>query len=99
MIRLAALLTIFGTAAAAQTTMVPCHLMPMDIAGQTLADDYGEARQHGGLVNDSLIAEVWVNDETGTWTLMLIDPDNTACMLASGQFWQTYVSPEKPPNL
>ncbi|WP_111732186.1 hypothetical protein [Roseovarius amoyensis] len=96
---LAIFLAMLGTAAAAQTTMVPCRLMPMETTGQVLADNYGESRQHGGLINSDMVAEVWVNDETGTWTLMLITPDGMACILAAGQYWQTYGPPKNPPNL
>lgn len=53
-----------------------------------LAAQYGERFDGGGLRDSQSILEVWVSDETGTWTLLLTQPDGTSCIMASGTGWR-----------
>lgn len=98
MLKLALFLSATGVVAG-QATMVPCNFHPKAAIEIVLTDIFGQEILHSGLIGNQLVAEVWTSDETGGWTLLLITPDNTACMLASGQFWQTYGPPKNPPNL
>jgi len=83
--------------AAAQSVDIPCAVIDYDLGTAGLATRYGEARRHGGLINGDFALEVWRNDETGSWTVMLVAPSGASCWLVSGQLWQDYGPP--PPNL
>lgn len=40
------------------------------------------------------VVELWASEKTGTWTVLMTGPDGRACIIASGQDWQS-----DPPNL
>jgi len=77
-------LTMLGTAASAEALMAGAYQME---------------RQHSGLIKNDMAAEVWVNPDNGRWNFVLIRPEDTSCILAAGQYWQTYGPQENPPNL
>lgn len=54
-----------------------------------LAEKYGEALQSMGLAANNAILEVYASDETGTWTVVVTTADGKACILASGQHFET----------
>jgi hypothetical protein len=52
-----------------------------------LAEKYGEAQYTGGLRQQGVTATIlehWVNEATGTWTILETRPDGTSCILAAG---------------
>lgn len=58
--------------------------------------DYFQSRweetvAHVGIINNGLILETLVNEETRTWTMLLIRPDELACFLASGDGWRMLI--------
>ena len=57
---------------------------------------FGERSHEGGLAdgNDGGIAEIFVSEATGTWTMVLSRPDGSACLIASGSNWGAM--PEQP---
>ncbi len=55
---------------------------------QSLRDDYGEMPIGRGLANGVMI-ETWANLGTGSFTINIICPDGRACLLASGENWET----------
>lgn len=64
---------------------------------RALAEEQGERLVHSGLVSTGrAIIEVWLNDETGDWTALLIDARGRACVLATGGYWQDWQAP--PPG-
>jgi len=96
------LLSIFATistAATGQGALLECLFLPSDAVEAVLSELYDQDVQHSGLIRDDMASEIWVNRATGDWSLVLIRPDHTACLLATGQFWQTYGPRENPPNL
>ncbi len=48
---------------------------------------YGETRHSMGLSNNSVV-ELFANEATGTWTILITSPEGTACMLVAGQAFQ-----------
>ncbi len=52
---------------------------------------YGEVRHGWGISGPQSIVEVWANDETGTWTILVVYTDGTACVRASGHVWTVEV--------
>jgi hypothetical protein len=54
---------------------------------QRLTEAYGEGQLGAGLQQNTIV-EVWVSDETGTWSALQTRPDGTSCIVASGTDWR-----------
>ncbi|WP_394707502.1 hypothetical protein [uncultured Celeribacter sp.] len=54
-----------------------------------LTSKYGESRQSIGLAPNSGVVEVFASDETGTWTILVTNPNGITCLIASGQAFET----------
>lgn len=50
-----------------------------------LEEKYGESRVMSGLDADGILWEVWVNPDSGTWTLLSSDAGGTSCVQKSGE--------------
>jgi len=78
---------------------VPAHAQncaPMTVIEDRLTDLYGERRAESGLRSASSIIEVWRNDETGTWTILMVRPSGMGCLIASGEMWQDWTPAQAP---
>lgn len=64
-------------------------MAPRKTVVRALADRYGENRRGLGLAGPTQILELFTNDGTGTWIIMLTMPDGVTGMVASGQGFQT----------
>ncbi len=53
-----------------------------------LGEKYGETRRSFGLAGGSGVVELYASEETGSWTILLTNPQGTACMMAAGQAFQ-----------
>ena len=53
----------------------------------TLGSQYKESPRAIGLVSKEAVLEVFVSD-TGTWTVVVTDPQGVSCVLAAGQSWE-----------
>ncbi len=73
----------FAAAAQAQTV---CGKRA-DMVDQA-AEKYGEIRRGGGLVGAQAIIELYVSEETGTWTIFQTTPNGLTCLMAAGESWQ-----------
>lgn len=62
---------------------------------ESLADKYGEQKQSAGLTNNQVM-EVYANNETGTWTVLMVNANGLACMVAAGTIWLTFDPIEEP---
>ena len=78
----------------AQNSNCAPHLMIIE----GLADRYGERRVMSGLNGDSTVVEMYANDQTGTWTALVVQPNGTACLVASGGEFNSSIA-ELPGNL
>lgn len=50
----------------------------------SLIDWYGEAPVQGARAEDQ---QLWASDATGTWTLVRLNTDGSACVLGQGENW------------
>ena len=53
-----------------------------------LESKYGESFAGGGLRNAKSIYEVWMSEDSGTWTIIMTKPDGQACVMAAGTNWR-----------
>lgn len=49
-----------------------------------MKDRYGEERKSLGTTNGNII-EMWANEDIGSWTVLITNPNGVSCMLAAGQ--------------
>ncbi len=89
--KLALVLALFSGPAYAQQACAPYE----DVK-QTLREDYGEMPIGRGLANN-VVVETWANLETGTFTIHIVFPDGRACLIASGENWETVNEPQGEP--
>ncbi len=71
-----------------------CALRP-DIANR-LTEKYGEHLHGVGLMTQNgnpVALEIWVNDETDTFTVLMTYPTGTACMVAAGENYSDVAAP------
>ena len=54
---------------------------------KTLDSQYEETPRAIGLVSKEAVLEVFVS-ETGTWTVVVTNPQGVSCVLAAGQSWE-----------
>ena len=52
-----------------------------------LAEKYGESVQGLGIHNNNGVIEIYVSEETGTWTILITTPNGMTCLMAAGQSW------------
>lgn len=89
----AALVAWAGPAGAQAPRAFPCAYGPRDAAVAMLAGQHHESQRAIGLSGTDRMMEIWVNGETGTWTLLFAYPDGMSCIVATGQFWQDFSAP------
>ncbi|GAA3863011.1 hypothetical protein [Celeribacter arenosi] len=54
-----------------------------------LMSKFGESRQSIGLAPNNGVFEVFASPETGTWTIVVTQPNGMSCLIASGQAFET----------
>jgi hypothetical protein len=79
-VALAAALTLATTAPVYAQTQ--CG--PLDQVYEVLSNKYDERRIGLGLAAQGIV-EVWVNSETGSFTILGVTPSGMACLLTSGE--------------
>lgn len=90
---------LFGMAA----TAPPAHAMNCAERGtvvERLKLHYSEALTAGGLQansNTTTVVEVWTSTESGTFTVIITNPQGVSCVVAAGTDWFQQV-PENQPN-
>ncbi len=57
-----------------------------------LSDQYGETRRGVGLAANGMMVEVFASAVSGTWTITATAPDGQACLVASGQSYESVVA-------
>jgi hypothetical protein len=63
---------------------------PTDDAYEVLTNKYGEERHSYGAVQGGII-ETWVNDVTGSWTIIATSADGVSCIVMSGMGFERTV--------
>lgn len=75
----------------------PAVCVPYAQAQQELTDKFGEAPFGAGVTPDGRLVLGTLNAETGTWTLLVIEPSGQACAIVSGSHWEMRATqPGKP---
>ena len=69
-------------ASATETETAPC--LPKQALEHTLAQKYGESGYAMGLANSNAV-KFFANPQSQTWTIVVITPAGTACVIASGE--------------
>jgi hypothetical protein len=57
--------------------------IPYEAGTSPLKEKYGEVKSFWGLADKNLL-ELWVNEDTGTWTIVVQTPDGLVCSIAAG---------------
>jgi hypothetical protein len=55
---------------------------------EMLNSQYDETARAIGVISEEVVLEVFVSKESGTWTVLVTDPQGLSCVLAAGQAWQ-----------
>ena len=55
-----------------------------------LTSKYGESPQGSGLNSTTKMLEIWASTATGTWTILVTDPNGTSCIMAAGKDWYNF---------
>lgn len=53
-----------------------------------LAAKFGETRRNIGLAEGRGVVEVYANTDTGSWTIILTNPQGVSCLMAAGEAFQ-----------
>jgi hypothetical protein len=86
-------LVAIGLGIGAVITAIPAHADNCAMREQVvsrLQDQYSEQLTGGGLHSStdvSAVVEVWVSPETGTFTVMMTNPQGISCIIATGTDW------------
>ena len=78
---IAAALAVFAMSSA-QAQETQCA--PRQAVIEALGERFGEARQSVGMDSRGVVAEVWANQATGTWTMTITGPEGITCIVAHG---------------
>ena len=93
--RLISLSLTFGLAAAAPPALAQASCGDHDRIVGKLTTIFKEGLVGRGLQSSAAMFEVWRSAESGTWTILKVGPDGTACVMANGFAWME----EKPKPL
>lgn len=63
-----------------------------------LASRYAERPVAFGLQSNGNLLQVFVSEATGTWTLVTMHPNGTACLVGAGNGWETLPKPNTDPE-
>lgn len=60
---------------------------PYEQVATTLTEKFGERRFWTGPDTDGLTLELWATPDGGTWTIIRLMDDETACRVSDGMTW------------
>lgn len=84
-------------ALALSASMASAECFPTPNVYEVIGGQFKEYRTGAGMTSDmSAWIEVWVNPETGSFTVMATLPNGQSCLIATGEGWNEF---EGPPNL
>lgn len=58
-----------------------------DEVASILALQHGELPVSGGIHGDDAVLELFVSEGSKTWSIIITQPDGTACLVAAGTDW------------
>lgn len=56
-----------------------------------LADDYGEELFETALTSEGGVLGIYRTETGSTWTMVLVAPNGLACVIATGESWQSQI--------
>lgn len=81
----------FAQTPPAQTPPTQCG--PRDAVLLALGERFGEGRRAIGLTGQGHVMEMFINAETGTWTITATTPAGMMCLIASGTGYEETAAP------
>lgn len=69
---------------------------PSDLVKKYLEEQFKEFPHFEGIDSVGRVVELFGNEDTGTWTMVLTTPDGTSCLISAGENF--YENPH-PPNV
>ena len=75
------------------------HCGQRDTIVKRLADGYGESPRSMGLGANNSVMEVFVSEQTGTWTITVTMPNGTMCLVATGRGFESLPGASGPAGL
>lgn len=85
--RLISLSLTFGIAATAPPALAQESCNKHAVVADRLETLFGETVIGRGLQSEVSLFEIWRSTETGTWTILRLNPDGVACVMATGFAW------------
>lgn len=82
--------------ATAETQQASCA--PRAVVVERLATKYGETRQSIGLGANNAVVEVFASLTSGSWTITVTTATGIACLVASGQAFETLAEARPAPG-
>lgn len=76
---------------------LPCS--GYDQIRRELDEQYAEEPVSLGLQSNGNLLQVFASSESGTWTIVSMSPNGTACVVAAGASWENLVQPAADPLL
>jgi hypothetical protein len=63
---------------------------PLQEVQKTLASEYGETVTFIGAAgkDGNLVVATFLNHETNSFTILVVNPDGVACLIAAGEKWK-----------
>ena len=84
-----------GSETAVRASQAPCK--PWREVVADLGDRYAERPVAYGMQPNGNLLQVFVSERTGTWTLVTMHPNGTACLVGAGNGWDTLPKPDTDP--
>lgn len=89
LIRTLATALVLGATAVTAAAAEPIACGSREEMTERLKRTFGEAQTGLGLVSAASVIEVWSSKETGTWTILMTDPEGQSCLVAAGEAWKS----------
>jgi len=69
---------------------------PRDLIIDRLTEQYSETQRSIGLAANSTIVEQYGSDNTGTWSIVVTNPNGMSCLVAAGNAFEQIIPEDKP---
>ena len=100
--RLLGLSLLFGMAATAPPALAASNCELRETVIQKLSTKYSEKLAVGGLQKvqgTQALIEIWASVETGTFTVLLTNPNGVSCIVAAGTDYFEAIPKEEPEGI
>lgn len=70
---------------------------PREAVVKKLSEKFGETLKGQGMTKNGSITEFFVNEDNGSFTIIITQPDMKSCLLNAGSMWEFIDSPVGDP--